>query len=67
MTVDTLDEDTVGRVTATMPLRKVATTDDVAAAVLSLSSVKAAGHLTGHTITVAGGMEGRLLWGEDYR
>lgn len=62
MTADTLSPDVVSRVTATMPLRKVATTDDIAAAVLFLASPVAAGHLTGQVLTVAGGMEGRLLW-----
>jgi 3-oxoacyl-[acyl-carrier protein] reductase len=62
MTAGALSREVVGRVTATMPLRKVATTEDVAAAIVFLSSSRAAGHLTGETITVAGGMEGRLLW-----
>ena len=62
MTAGSLSADVVAGVTATMPLRKVATPDDVAAAVVFLSSDRAAGHLTGEIITVAGGMEGRLLW-----
>jgi 3-oxoacyl-[acyl-carrier protein] reductase len=62
MTRGSLDEATVDRVTATMPLRKVATADDVARAIVWLSSPRAAGHVTGELITVAGGMEGRLLW-----
>ena len=41
-------------------LRKVATPEEVAAAVVWLAS-SAASHVTGETITVAGGMEGRLL------
>lgn len=49
-------------VTRTMPLRRVASTEDVAAAVLYLSSPALARHVTGETITVAGGMEGRALW-----
>jgi 3-oxoacyl-[acyl-carrier protein] reductase len=61
MTAADLDEATVRQVTATMPLRKVASPEDVAAAVLFLSSPRAAGHLTGTCLTVAGGMEGRLL------
>ncbi len=67
MTEGALDSAVVDRVTATMPLRKVATVNDVAAAIVFLSSSKAAGHLTGEMITVAGGMEGRLLWDGDYR
>lgn len=62
MTAGRLDEADVARVTATMPLRKVATTDDIAAAILYLASPRASGHVTGQVITVAGGMEGRLLW-----
>jgi 3-oxoacyl-[acyl-carrier protein] reductase len=62
MTARTLSDEVVSAVTATMPLRKVASPEDVAAAVVFLSSAKAAGHLTGEIITVAGGMEGRLLW-----
>ena len=61
MTADTLDDATVTRVTATMPLAKVATTEDVARAVVWLLSPTAAGHVTGQVVTVAGGMEGRLL------
>lgn len=61
MTADRLDSAVVEHVTATMPLRKVATVDDVANAIVFLSSHRAAGHLTGEVITVAGGMEGRLL------
>ena len=47
--------------TATMALRKVATAEDVARAIVFLCSPHAAGHVTGQVITVAGGMEGRLL------
>lgn len=53
---------TLDRVTRTMPLRRVASTEDVAAAVLWLASPTLARHVTGETITVAGGMEGRALW-----
>ena len=60
MTAADLDEDAVERVTATMPLRKVATPEEVATAVVWLAS-SAASHVTGQTVTVAGGMEGRLL------
>jgi 3-oxoacyl-[acyl-carrier protein] reductase len=62
MTARDLDAEVVDRVTATMPLRKVASADDVARAIVWLSSPVAAGHLTGEVVTVAGGMEGRLLW-----
>lgn len=62
MTAGRLEPEVVDRVTATMPLRKVATTEDIAAAILFLASPVAAGHISGQVITVAGGMEGRLLW-----
>jgi 3-oxoacyl-[acyl-carrier protein] reductase len=52
----------IDRVTRTMPLRRVASTADVAAAVLFFASPAMARHVSGETITVAGGMEGRLLW-----
>ena len=61
MTEKDLTEENVARVTATMPLRKVATAEDVARAIAFLCSPLAAGHVTGQVITVAGGMEGRLL------
>ena len=61
MTEGELTEEAVARVTATMALRKVATAEDVARAIVFLCSPLAAGHVTGQVITVAGGMEGRLL------
>jgi 3-oxoacyl-[acyl-carrier protein] reductase len=51
----------VDRLTRTMPLRKVATPEDVAAQVVVLASDRLSGHVTGQVVTVAGGMEGRLL------
>jgi 3-oxoacyl-[acyl-carrier protein] reductase len=61
MTARDLDDATVDRVTATMPLRKVATPEDIAWAITWLVSDVASGHVTGEELTVAGGMEGRLL------
>jgi 3-oxoacyl-[acyl-carrier protein] reductase len=61
MTARELTDETVARVTATMPLQKVATADDVARAIVFLCSPLATGHVTGQIVTVAGGMEGRLL------
>lgn len=58
------DPAAVRRATATMALAKVATPDDVAAAIVFLSSDRLAGHLSGTILPVAGGMEGRLLRGE---
>jgi 3-oxoacyl-[acyl-carrier protein] reductase len=61
MTEASLTDELVEHVTATMPLRKVALTEDIARAVVFLLSDRAAGHITGEVVTVAGGMEGRLL------
>jgi 3-oxoacyl-[acyl-carrier protein] reductase len=62
MTRTTLtDPELVRRVTRTMPLRKVARPEDVARQVVVLASDELSGHVTGQVVTVAGGMEGRLL------
>ncbi len=61
MTSGVLDQDVVDRVTRTMALRKVATADDIARAVVTLASDKLSGHITGEVVTVAGGMEGRTI------
>jgi 3-oxoacyl-[acyl-carrier protein] reductase len=61
MTEGSLTDALVERVTATMALPKVARTADIARAVAWLCSDRAAGHVTGEVVTVAGGMEGRLL------
>ena len=61
MTEASLTDELVEHVTATMPLRKVARTEDIARTVAFLLSDRAAGHVTGEVVTVAGGMEGRLL------
>lgn len=56
-----LDAANVARVTATMPLKKFGTPEDVAAQVLVLASDRISGHVTGQVVVVAGGMEGRLV------
>jgi 3-oxoacyl-[acyl-carrier protein] reductase len=61
MTRGALDQDAVDRVTRTMALRKVASADDIARAVVVLASDELSGHVTGELVTVAGGMEGRTL------
>jgi 3-oxoacyl-[acyl-carrier protein] reductase len=61
MTSDALDPELVERVTRTMALRKVATADDIARAVVVLASDELSGHISGELITVAGGMEGRTV------
>ena len=55
------DPEGVARSTRTMALRKVATPEDIANAVVYLSSPTLAGHVSGEVLTVAGGMEGRQL------
>ena len=61
MTKGELDQSVVDKITRTMALRKVATADDVARAVVMLASDEVSGHVTGEVVTVAGGMEGRTL------
>ena len=61
MTRGSLDEETLRRVTRTMALTKVAQPEDVAAQIVVLASDELSGHVTGQIVTVAGGMEGRLL------
>jgi 3-oxoacyl-[acyl-carrier protein] reductase len=61
MTRGLLEPEDVERITQTMPLRKVATPEDVAAQVVVLASERLSGHVTGELVTVAGGMEGRVL------
>ena len=61
MTARHLDEAQVARITRTMALRKVASADDVAAQVVALASPALSGHVSGQVVTVAGGMEGRVL------
>ncbi|HPM23495.1 MAG TPA: SDR family oxidoreductase [Phycisphaerae bacterium] len=53
--------DVLRRVQATIALNKIATPQDVAAAIVFLASERLAGHISGVVLPVAGGMEGRLL------
>jgi 3-oxoacyl-[acyl-carrier protein] reductase len=55
------DEDLVARITKTMALEKVGRAEDVARVVVALASDEISGHVTGEVVTVAGGMEGRIL------
>ena len=61
MTRSSLTPETLERVTRTMPLRKVAQPEDVARVVVTLASDELSGHVTGQVVTVAGGMEGRVV------
>ena len=59
--VQGINDDLVEKATATMSLKKLATPEDVANAVVTISSDLISGHITGQIIEVAGGMEGRLV------
>jgi len=61
MTRGALDDSLVNRITRTMPLRKVAQAEDIARQVVVLASDELSGHVTGQVVTVAGGMEGRVV------
>ena len=56
------DASIVKRVTATMALPQIGRPEDMAHAIVFLASDSLARHITGQTIVVAGGMEGRWLW-----
>ena len=56
------NERVVRKVTATMALPQLARPEDIANAAVFLSSDKLARHITGQTVVIAGGMEGRTLW-----
>jgi 3-oxoacyl-[acyl-carrier protein] reductase len=55
------DPEVVDRVTSTMALRKIARPEDVAHAIVFLTSDRLSGHTSGAILPVTGGMEGRLL------
>jgi 3-oxoacyl-[acyl-carrier protein] reductase len=61
MTRGHVSEEQVHRISRTMALRKVAQPEDVAAQVVALASPVISGHVTGQVVTVAGGMEGRVI------
>ncbi len=50
------------RVVRTMALRQLGRAEDVARAAVMLASPAASRHISGEVLTVAGGMEGRVLW-----
>jgi len=52
----------IRKTTATMALPQLARPADIANAAVFLASDALARHITGQTLVVAGGMEGRLLW-----
>jgi len=55
------DPEVVAKVVRTMPLHQLARAEDIARAAAWLASPIAARHISGETVTVAGGMEGRVL------
>ena len=61
MTRGHVSAEQVARISRTMALRKVAQPEDVAAQVVALASPVISGHVTGQVVTVAGGMEGRVV------
>ena len=61
MTRGFVSPDQVRRASRTMALRKVARPEDVAAQVVALASPAVSGHVSGQIVTVAGGMEGRVV------
>jgi 3-oxoacyl-[acyl-carrier protein] reductase len=61
MTRGHVDAEAVRRVSRTMALRKIAQPEDVARQVVVLASDELSGHVTGQVVTVAGGMEGRVI------
>ncbi|MBA7543736.1 3-oxoacyl-[acyl-carrier-protein] reductase FabG [subsurface metagenome] len=56
------DKEGFKKILQTIPLKKIAYPVDIAALVTFLLSDKVAGHISGETIMVHGGMEGRLLF-----
>jgi 3-oxoacyl-[acyl-carrier protein] reductase len=61
MTRSHVDPERVRAISRTMALRKVAQPEDVARQVVVLASDELSGHVTGQVMTVAGGMEGRVV------
>ena len=55
-------KDVVTKVTATMALPQIGRPEDMANAAVFLASDTLARHITGQTLVIAGGMEGRWLW-----
>lgn len=57
----TSNESAMTKTLQTIPMRKFGSVDDIANAVAFLASNKLAGHVTGQTLFVDGGMEGRVI------
>jgi 3-oxoacyl-[acyl-carrier protein] reductase len=55
------DEEGIKHILKTVPLKKIAESEDIAHMIAVLASDKLSGHISGEIITIAGGMEGRVL------
>jgi len=55
------DEEGIKHILKTVPLKKIAEAEDIANMIAVLASDKLTGHISGEIITIAGGMEGRVL------
>ena len=58
---DGIPDEHVARATSTMARKQLGSPDEVAAQVVVLASDRLSSHQTGQVVTVAGGMEGRLV------
>ena len=58
-----IDQEIASNAMLTMPMKKLASPDDVAGSVAFLLSEAASGHISGQVIEVSGGMEGRVIPG----
>ena len=56
------DHQAIQKVAATMALPQLGRPEDVANTAIYLASDRLSRHVTGQTVVVAGGMEGRWLW-----
>jgi 3-oxoacyl-[acyl-carrier protein] reductase len=64
-TAPQLNTAAIRKVAGTMALPQIARPEDIAQAAVFLASDTLARHITGQTLVIAGGMEGRLLWQPD--
>jgi len=60
------DIEEVRKILQTIPMQKIASATDVANTVLFLLSDKASGHISGESLLVSGGMEGRGLFDKSH-
>jgi NAD(P)-dependent dehydrogenase (short-subunit alcohol dehydrogenase family) len=60
-----LENQIMKKVLQTIPLRKIASPKDIANMVVYLASDRLAGHISGQSFTVSGGMEGRVLFSQE--